>query len=151
MKLFLVRHGEYIPESINPEKPLSDKGKSDIEKLGKQLKDNGYTVDEICHSNKLRAKETAEILAKYVLKTDKLSQQEGLCPNDDAKPWADKINTYSEDIMLVGHLPFMESLSGILLENDKFKTPVRFYEGTVAVLEKNSENKWIIEKVFPLK
>ncbi|MBN1494165.1 phosphohistidine phosphatase SixA [Candidatus Peregrinibacteria bacterium] len=148
MKLFLVRHGEYIPESVNPDKPLSDKGKSDIKQIGQQLKNNGYVVEEIFHSGKLRAKQTAEILAEYVLKTDKISQQEGLNPNDEVKPWAEKIASINHDLMIVGHLPFMQSLSGLLLEGDEIKLPIRFYEGTAAVLEKTSKKGWRIITIF---
>jgi len=148
MKLFLVRHGEYIPETINPEKPLSDKGKSDIEKIGQQLKDSGFTVDEIFHSGKLRAKQTAEILAKYILKNDKISQQEGLNPNDNVEPWAEKISTTNHDLMLVGHLPFMAELSALLINGDQYKFAMEFNPGTIAVLSKNQKGKWSLVKIL---
>jgi phosphohistidine phosphatase len=148
MKLFLVRHGEYIPENINPEKPLSDKGRNDIEKLGQKLKDKGYKVNEIFHSGKLRAKQTAEILEKHVLMNGEISEQEGLNPDDDIKPWAEKINNYSGDLMLVGHLPFMAKLSSFLINNTENEFTFEFNPGTTAVLSKSPEGKWILEQIF---
>jgi len=148
MKLFLVRHGEYVPETVDPEKSLSEKGKTDIHKIGESLKKEGYSVDEIFHSGKKRAQETAEILAKYILKDARISAQEGMDPNDDVKPWTEKIQNFNKNLMLVGHLPFMEKLSSLLLTGDEFNAVVEFDTGTTAILEKTSNDKWKLEKVI---
>ena len=32
-------------------------------------------------------------------------------PNDDVKPWAKRIGNEKEDMMIVGHLPFLEKMA----------------------------------------
>ena len=148
MKLILVCHGENVPEEVNPEKPLSEKGISDIEKIGELLKKENNFADEIYYSGKKRAEETSQILAKHILKGNRISNEEGLSPEDDIKPWADKIGNFETDVMLVGHLPFMEKLASLLIDNDENKKIIDFHQGTAAVLIKNAEGKWIVENVL---
>jgi len=148
MKLFLVRHGEYVPETVDPEKSLSEKGKEDIHKLGEKLKSQGFLVDIIYHSTKKRAEQTAQIISKDILTGNRISAEEGLNPDDDIKPWVEKIQNVEvgENLMIVGHLPFMEKLVAYLLTQDENKAIVEFFEGTTVILEKNADGKWIIEK-----
>ena len=69
---FILRHGEALSNVKNlnscwPEKfknPLTKKGKEQIEKLAKELKEKGPKIDIIFSSDLMRTKQTAEILAK---------------------------------------------------------------------------------------
>jgi phosphohistidine phosphatase len=69
-------------------------------------------VDEIRHSGKLRAQQTAEILAEHL--GTKSQAIPGLAPNDDPADIAMAINSEASNIMLVGHLPFLERLAALL-------------------------------------
>jgi len=62
MKLYLVRHGEAYPETVDPSRPLTDKGKSETQKIANCLKQTQINIDLIVHSGKKRAEQTAEIL-----------------------------------------------------------------------------------------
>ncbi len=81
MLVYLVRHGEAVPDNVDPARPLSEKGRAEVEETAKQLLADGAKVDEIWHSGKLRAKQTAEIIAR-VLGVEKVLEKPGLKPDD---------------------------------------------------------------------
>lgn len=142
MKLFLVQHGQQKPESQDPSEPLSDKGIEDVSKVAKFAQKAGVTVDEIFHSVKTRAKETAEIYAKYLHTTHEIEEKEGLKPMDDITFWLDTLEYYEGDLMLVGHLPFMERLASFLLAHSQDEETVKFQQGGLVCLEKDTDDVW---------
>ena len=56
MKLYLVQHGEACAKEVDAERPLTDQGKRDIDRLAAFLKQAGIQVSRVIHSGKLRAK-----------------------------------------------------------------------------------------------
>ena len=65
MKLYLVRHG--IPEKgAGDDPPLSERGRTDLQRLGSFLARSGLKVKRVIHSPLIRARETALILAPLV-------------------------------------------------------------------------------------
>ena len=135
MQLFLVRHGDYVPESVNPEKPLSYKGRKDVAKVANALKDQGFTVEAFIHSTKKRAKETAEIF-KRVLNTEAtISVRQKLSPNDSTDDIVQEISTWDKNTMIVGHAPFIPGLAYRLLELEN-GSHIRMTTSSVVVLEK---------------
>lgn len=82
MKIYLVQHGESLDKEIDPDQPLSDKGISDIEKLGHFLSKNKIEINHIIHSGKNRAEQTASILAP-LLSLSKIEFYPNLGPLDD--------------------------------------------------------------------
>lgn len=141
MKLYLVQHANQVAEEIDEKEPLSEKGRSDCEKVAQFVQKTGVNVESIFHSVKLRAKQTAEIFGKYLNITP--DEKEGLKAMDDVSMWPDKI-TSSGDLMLVGHLPFMQKLSSLLLCGDQEKPIITFHQGGIVCLE-YSENNWSIQ------
>lgn len=148
MKLYLVRHGQSLSEDIDPEQGLSDEGKSESEKVAQYSAKAGVKPSYIYHSLKKRARQTAEYFQKACAPDLELKEIEGLKPMDDVTIWADKIETEfpnaDEDIMLVGHLPHMARLSGLLLAKDENKVLIDFKASALACLEKNDDGSWSI-------
>ena len=66
MRLYLVQHGEAMSKDENPERPLTAKGRKNVTKTAKFLKKKGIRVRKIFHSTKLRAKQTAQIIASLL-------------------------------------------------------------------------------------
>ena len=62
MALFLVQHGISAHKEIDPEKGLTDHGKTETERIAGVAKGYGIRVARIIHSGKKRARQTAEIL-----------------------------------------------------------------------------------------
>ena len=55
MKLYLVQHGEACAKDVDPERPLTDQGNADTDRLAAFLKQAGIQVERVIHSGKLRA------------------------------------------------------------------------------------------------
>ena len=146
MKLYLVRHGEPRPESEDPKRPLSDKGRQEIERLAAFIKDRFHIhIQSIQHSGKLRAEQTAEILAQALEPAEGLKQSDGLKPLDDPSIWADRLSTMDEDIMLVGHLPHLSRLVSDLITRDAEKKIVDFTTGGLVCLSRDAAGLWAIQ------
>ena len=64
--LYLVRHGEATSEEQNPARPLTEPGAKEVEQIAAWFTSTKLPVDEIRHSGKLRAQQTAEIFAQYL-------------------------------------------------------------------------------------
>ena len=63
MHIYLVQHGASKSEAEDPERSLTDEGRQTVEKMADYLTSAGVSVDRIKHSDKLRARQTAGILA----------------------------------------------------------------------------------------
>lgn len=65
MKLYLVQHGESKPESEDPARPLTNAGRAAVEQVGYHLFRAALLAADVVirHSGKLRAAQTARILA----------------------------------------------------------------------------------------
>lgn len=144
MKLYLARHGEYIAHGIHQLGSLSEKGKNDIEQLATFLQSSHIKVAKIFHSGKARAEETAQLLTKAFICSSPIALSAGMNPEDDVSAFAEVVNTWDEDVLLVGHLPFMGRLVGKLLVNNEDKEIVVFQPGSLVCLERMNHIKWVI-------
>jgi phosphohistidine phosphatase len=89
------------------------------------------------HSDKARARQTADIWADLL--SVPAAEADGLAPNDDPARWATRLETEDEDVMLVGHLPHVERLVGLLVTGDPDRTLVGFPAGALVVLNKGDD------------
>lgn len=139
MEVYLVQHGEAKYKEEDPERPLTEKGKQEVEKVAKHLAQKSMQVSEIRHSTKLRAKQTAEIFAKHL--QAKISEMQGIAPMDDPKIAKQAIEQ-ADAIMLVGHLPHLSNLVSLLVGS----VAVAFRKGGVVCMTKEEgwQVKWII-------
>lgn len=149
MKVYLVRHGEALSPEINPEKPLSPQGRGEIERIAKFLARKSFPLFTILHSQKLRAKETAEILGEHLEPELALEEHFHLGPNDEIEPILQRIEAEERPMMVVGHLPFLEKLLAQLIVADEHPHLVEFRQGTTVCLEK-TDGGWTIDWVVGL-
>lgn len=141
MNLYLVQHAESMPKDQNPERPLSDKGRADMERMaGWFSSSNAFRPSRILHSGKLRAQQTAEALAGGI---DIVAEAvEGLAPLDDPAIWADRLTGMSESLVLVGHLPHLSKLASRLLSGDEEAGVFAFQMGGIVCLQRGEEGDW---------
>lgn len=139
MKIYLLQHGNQNPKEIDPEEGLSENGKSDVAKIAEFAMKAGLKPSKIFHSVKLRAKQTAEIIKEKL--GGELTMLKGLKPMDDVKTWADKIEN---GLMIVGHLPFMQKFSSLLICGNEETKCVNFNQGGIVCLEKDEEGNWSV-------
>lgn len=147
MEFFLVRHGEAKSEHDDPRRPLSDQGRKQVGEVARAVAAKQIRVRAILHSDKLRAKETAEILAGALLPRDGIRRMQGLSPEDD--PWVARgeLEAAAEPLMLVGHLPHLGRLASLLLTGDAERGVVDFRPATVVCLSRSGEEweiRWIV-------
>ena len=149
MKLYLIQHGEAKSEAEDPDRPLTEKGGKEVRSVSKAATDLNIRPSKIYHSGKLRAKQTAEIIAS-TLKTHNLPVQsvQGLNPNDDIHLWVERISKEKEDLMLVGHLPFLEKLASFLLSGNEKAKSVLFRYGTIVCFDHKEDNGWKVRWIL---
>jgi len=144
MKLFLVRHGSAVAQRGDSERPLSHEGVQEVQRTAQYLKENASTVRKIYHSSKQRAIQTAEMIKEVLNQDILMSLKEGLLPNDATDDIFHEINSWDEDTMIVGHLPFLPSLASRLIESNDIKDFMGFAPAAVATLEKSPDGKWCL-------
>jgi len=142
MQLFLVQHGVAKPKDEDPERPLTDDGRRDVEAVLLVLMRYGaIAASRVMHSGKRRAQETAEIIAQKL--DAEVEETDGLAPDDDPAVWAGRLATSDRDLVLVGHLPHLERLGSLLLTGDSHRGPVRFANAGVVCLV-HEDGRWAV-------
>lgn len=144
MYLYLVQHGEPTPKEVDSQRPLSENGIKNVKKVASFADKNcNMNITNILHSGKLRAKQTAEILAE-TLNLPTPDQVNNLEPLADHAIWKARIEKSSKNLMLVGHLPYMGKLASSLLCNDPDKNIVQFQMGGIISLKRDN-SEWSIQ------
>ncbi len=116
MELYLVRHGVAVREDQDPQRPLSEAGAETVRRLGTFLgRGQVISVGEIRHSGKLRARQTAEILAQSSGMAAPLRATPDLAPQADVSGLVAELERAEENLMLVGHLPHLSRLASALI------------------------------------
>ena len=116
MDIFLVRHGTQIAKEFNLDEPLSEQGREQVLLTAKILHKEGIVLDSIATSPKLRAKETAEILANTLdYSRDQIIEDARLKPLATPEESLELIATLDDRILIVGHLPSIQMIASFLL------------------------------------
>ncbi|MGB7930616.1 MAG: phosphohistidine phosphatase SixA [Gammaproteobacteria bacterium] len=144
MRLYLVQHGAALPSEADPARPLSDSGWQDVQAMAKFLNAAGIRVERVWHSGKLRAEQTAHLLAKAVMPRGKIEQVGGLGPNDDVAGFVSDADVWEQDILVAGHLPFLSRLVARLVTGNPEHQVVGFLPGSVVCLERCDIDRWML-------
>jgi len=142
MDLLLVQHGEATAKEANPARPLTERGRADVLRIAQALRSAGIAVAAIYHSGKLRAQQTADILAAELHVAPAPAALDGLSPNDDPATVAGALDLLQLPAMLVGHLPHMSRLCSLLLTGDPEQPTVKFRMGGIVCLVKEDTEGW---------
>jgi len=150
MALFLVQHGESLPKEEDPNQGLSRQGIKDTEAVAQIAAEQNILVSRIIHSGKKRALQTAEIFMKALEPEDGIMKVHGLAPLDDVSAFAATIDI-EENVMVVGHLPFMERLVSSLVAGSPEKVVVKFQNSGIVCLDSEGEDKSFFVRwaIFP--
>ena len=138
-RLYLVRHGEAKSKDIDPERGLTDTGCADVTRMARWAAAAGIQADEIRHSGKLRAQQTAEIFAEHL--SIQAVPASGLAPKSDVADTHEAINSAQGNIMLVGHLPFLGRLAALLIAGEAESVVVTMDAGALLELTR-SDDGW---------
>jgi phosphohistidine phosphatase len=147
VQLYLVQHGQAKTENEDPERPLTDQGLEDVARVAHHaVVQPGVRSARVFHSGKTRARQTAEAWGR-LLDAD-VDQADALAPNDDPTIWVERLRAEADDLMLVGHLPHLARLAGLLLIGTSDQPVVRFRPGGLVGLER-TETGWVVSVVLP--
>lgn len=124
MDLYLVRHGDALPEFMGPERRLSSRGREEVALMAQYLKSHSVAFDAVWHSGKPRALETAGVIAGVTGYRGGLIQKSRLDPGDSPEFIFEQIREFLAErpqgaLMIVGHLPFLGVLAALLLTGAK--------------------------------
>ena len=145
MKLYLAQHGEAVPATEDPERPLSAQGRRDVRAVADLLQAAGVRVERVWHSGKTRAAQTAKLLAGAVLPRGRKPQSvEGIGPNAPVAEFIIDADVWEEDTLVVGHLPFMARLVALLTTGDSVRDIVGYYPGSIVCLERADAGHWVL-------
>ena len=144
MKLYLVQHGEAIPKEVDETRPLSERGRADVGRLAAFLERGGVRAARVVHSGKTRAQQTADLLARALAPGGVSEARTGLGPNDPTEALAAEARAWSDDVVVVGHLPFMGRLAARLVTGREDAGVAAFQTGTMVCLERAEGDAWTI-------
>ena len=147
MRLYLVQHAEAKSKEEDPQRSLTAEGRQNAEAVAALTSKLGFNVTRIFNSGKTRALETANILGDVLKPAKGGAILSGLGPLDDVVPIAKDMMEKGEDVVLVGHLPFMERLVGYLVVKDPEQPIVQFQNAGIVCLT-GEDNRWQVSWIL---
>ncbi len=123
MFLYLVHHGEAVDAALDPQRPLSEAGAAAVRRVAAAAAARSVKPETIWHSGKLRARQTADTFWRECNPLADDLAVHGLQPNDPPAWVAGRLPSSTGDIMLVGHMPHLGSLLGLLVGDEGVTFP----------------------------
>ncbi|MDE1875990.1 MAG: phosphohistidine phosphatase SixA [Thaumarchaeota archaeon] len=117
MDLFILRHGEAGRHSLSPgdsKRPLTSEGRQEIADLSNGLQSLKIKLDCIFTSPLLRAKQTAEVVAKSLKYNGKIEELDSLKPEGSRLEFYASLSKLKRDsvVLVVGHEPYLSEMMG---------------------------------------
>jgi phosphohistidine phosphatase len=107
----------------------------------------GLGIEAVLHSGKLRARQTAEVLAERLQPSPSVAELAGLLPNDDPQDVLGALARQPRSCLLVGHLPHLDRLASLLLIGDPARRVIGFRMGGLVSLVRDDAGwqvRWIL-------
>jgi phosphohistidine phosphatase len=119
MKLYILRHGDAVehgdPRYKENDRPLTQKGVERTKELAHALREMEIEFDAIVSSPLVRAKETAEFVARGLKFSGKVDFTDHLAPSGSMEDLVNHIHMLRPDTaLLVGHEPYLSSFISLL-------------------------------------
>ena len=154
MKIYLIRHSNAVDPGSpdyddDSQRPLTEKGSEKARRIARALKKMNINPDYIVSSPYVRARQTAEILAKEMKYKQVLALSNQLVPMGEAEEIVREINEkYNVDeLVFVSHEPCISGLIGALTaDNPEISTNIK--NGGVCCLSADDlrlEHKAVLE------
>ena len=144
MKLYLVQHGDALAKDIDPDRPLSNVGHAEVGQLAELLAGH-MNISRVLHSGKTRARQTAEIFTAIIAGEFPVEEISGIGPMDSVEDFVNLVKKWNEDILVVGHLPFMDKLVSLLVSGSADKGVVSYTPGSIVFLESVDDGQFLVQ------
>lgn len=118
MNIYLVRHGDAVPEEdagSDRDRWLSPRGREAARILGKLMKEQRVEPDAILCSPLPRAVQTAELLAQMIDYLGVIASRRCFEPAAQPRVGASEVMAAGGSVIVVGHEPSISSLGAHLL------------------------------------
>lgn len=123
MQIYLVRHGDAVPEEdagSDRDRWLSARGREAARILGRLLREQRVEPDAIVCSPLPRAVQTAELIAATIDFLSPIVSLRSLEPSAQPRIAANAIANAGTSVLVVGHEPSISSLGAYLLGRPSF-------------------------------
>ena len=123
MRIYLVRHGDAVPEEdagSDRDRWLSPRGREAARILGRLLREHGVAPDAIVSSPLPRAVQTAELLATSLDHIGAIATWRCLEPSAMPRIAATQIAATGISVIVVGHEPSISNLGAYLIGRPSF-------------------------------
>src|SRR5262245_6769247 len=138
MELYLMRHGEAAAGEQDPRRPLTAAGRAAADRVATRAAAAGVRLDRVWHSDAVRARETAALLAERLGAADRMEAwpEVGEAARDVAAVERRLRVAVGEQaaVALVGHQPLLGRLAAHLVAGDEGIEAVRFTPGALVKL-----------------
>lgn len=142
MNLYLLRHGIAVePGTVgyesDSERPLTAKGRERLRVAARAMEELRVSFDLILSSPFLRAKQSAEIIAKDLKLRKRLAFSDDLTPAGDPRLLIQQLNQFRPEpksVLLVGHEPYLGKLIALLTAGNT-SLEIDFKKGGLCKLE----------------
>ena len=148
MRVYLVRHGQAKAKEVDPQRGLTEAGRREAEAVARTVARAAPDIRHFWHSGKRRAAETAAIFAAALAgggRAPVVQEHAGLDPDDPVAPVAAELASFDQEIAVVGHLPFLDRLTALMVGLDARSDAgiVEFKPSATLCLER-TEERWRI-------
>lgn len=147
MTVFLIRHADAADAEDDASRELSEKGRGQVRRLANFLRgQEAFQPREFWHSGLIRARETAELLARGLRSEAPLREVAGLEPGADLAPIAARIEDAKRSVAVVGHQPQLAALGTLLATGRPWPVAFAMKKCSVLALERVEEGRrscWI--------
>lgn len=144
MALYLVQHGKSMPKDVDPERSLSREGVSEVTLIAGVAGNYHVKVEKIFQSGKKRAAQTAALFSDVLKPSQGVAEMSCMGPLDDVDALVPKLEA-DANVMLVGHLPFMERLVSRLTTGSPDYTVFKFQNAGIVCLDQEEGGSWHIK------
>jgi len=104
----------------------------------------GFDPPLIWHSNKIRTRETADIVVEIAGWSSKPIETQGLRPSSPVEEAAIQIEAEDTDLVIVGHMPFMSGLASHLVSGPGTTSYWEFATCGTLILERSGRGQWVV-------
>ncbi|MDD1715164.1 MAG: phosphohistidine phosphatase SixA [Methanoregulaceae archaeon] len=163
MDLYILRHGKAGrrdgSSTDDRKRPLTAKGRKEMEEIALWIASSGIEPDWIATSPLVRARETAEIVARTLGLMDRLEEWEELAFGPGPEAILGKLSAKGPDTrgMVVGHEPLLSETIAILISSDG-SARIALAKGGLAKIREvqfdpspSGELEWLVPPKFILR
>ncbi len=122
MQLIVMRHGEAGWHTLDQQRELTERGRLATAEVAAQIAESPWRPSLIWSSPYTRARQTAAIVAEIL--NCPIEEKAFITPDDDPGACLDALlETKTTPLMLVSHMPFVGSLSTLLVDGHRRGIP----------------------------